>query len=74
MATDFYGRNDMDMLQLGNGDLSIDEAKAHFTAWALMKSTLLIGTDSKPHTTSNRRPPLIKCGQCATYHRTSSTS
>ncbi|KZW03455.1 glycoside hydrolase family 27 protein [Exidia glandulosa HHB12029] len=47
MATDFYGRNDMDMLQLGNGDLTIDEAKAHFTAWALMKSTLLIGTDMR---------------------------
>ncbi|KAF8634242.1 hypothetical protein AX15_001000 [Amanita polypyramis BW_CC] len=44
-ATDFYGRNDMDMLQLGNGGLSYDEAKSHFTAWALMKSTLLIGTD-----------------------------
>lgn len=47
MATDFYGRNDMDMLQLGNGNLTLDEAKSHFTAWALMKSTLLIGTDMR---------------------------
>ncbi|KAJ3537083.1 hypothetical protein NM688_g6738 [Phlebia brevispora] len=63
-ATDFYGRNDMDMvspllvplwievtfvmsgqLQLGNVGLSYDEAKSHFTAWALMKSPLLIGTN-----------------------------
>lgn len=44
-ATDFYGRNDLDMLQLGNGNLTFDEAKSHFTAWALMKSPLLIGTD-----------------------------
>ncbi|KAF8623192.1 hypothetical protein AX17_007515 [Amanita inopinata Kibby_2008] len=44
-ATDFYGRNDLDMLQLGNGGLTFDEAKSHFTAWALMKSPLLIGTD-----------------------------
>ncbi|KAF8330632.1 glycoside hydrolase [Amanita rubescens] len=44
-ATNFYGRNDMDMLQLGNGDLTYDESKTHFTAWALMKSPLLIGTD-----------------------------
>ncbi|KIL60293.1 glycoside hydrolase family 27 protein [Amanita muscaria Koide BX008] len=44
-ATDFYGRNDLDMLQLGNGGLTYDEAKSHFTAWALMKSPLLIGTD-----------------------------
>ncbi|OCH87614.1 glycoside hydrolase [Obba rivulosa] len=44
-ATDFYGRNDLDMLQLGNGGLTFDEAKSHFTAWALMKSPLLIGTN-----------------------------
>ncbi|KAJ7060900.1 glycoside hydrolase superfamily [Mycena amicta] len=41
-ATDFYGHNDMDMLQLGNGGLTFDEAKSHFTAWALMKSPLLL--------------------------------
>ncbi|KAG9221839.1 hypothetical protein CCMSSC00406_0005664 [Pleurotus cornucopiae] len=44
-ATDFFGRNDLDMLQLGNGNLTFDEAKSHFTAWALMKSPLLIGTN-----------------------------
>ncbi|KAH7869164.1 glycoside hydrolase [Lentinula edodes] len=44
-ATDFHGHNDMDMLQLGNGGLTFDEAKSHFTAWALMKSPLLIGTN-----------------------------
>ncbi|KAJ3992443.1 glycoside hydrolase [Lentinula boryana] len=44
-ATSFYGHNDMDMLQLGNGGLTFDEAKSHFTAWALMKSPLLIGTN-----------------------------
>jgi len=44
-STDFYGRNDMDMLQLGNPGLTFDEAKSHWTAWALMKSPLLIGTN-----------------------------
>ena len=29
----------------GNGDLTYEEAKSHYTAWALMKSPLLIGTD-----------------------------
>ncbi|KAJ7443846.1 glycoside hydrolase superfamily [Mycena latifolia] len=29
-------------LQLGNGGLSFDEAKSHFTAWALNKSPLLL--------------------------------
>jgi hypothetical protein len=78
-ATDFYGRNDLDMVRFfshtllqaanyqpsfncrnirsefelmwliglcrGNGGLTFDEAKSHFTAWALMKSPLLIGTN-----------------------------
>ncbi|RDB30644.1 putative alpha-galactosidase B [Hypsizygus marmoreus] len=44
-ATDFYGRNDLDMLQLGNGGLTFEESKSHFTAWALMRSPLLIGTN-----------------------------
>ncbi|KAH0578299.1 hypothetical protein H2248_003925 [Termitomyces sp. 'cryptogamus'] len=45
LATDFGGRNDLDMLQLGNGDLTHEEEKLHFTAWALMKSPLFIGTN-----------------------------
>ncbi|KAF8650675.1 hypothetical protein AX16_005113 [Volvariella volvacea WC 439] len=44
-STDFYARNDLDMLQLGNGGLTYEESKSHFTAWALMKSPLLIGTN-----------------------------
>ncbi|KAG7286441.1 hypothetical protein NEMBOFW57_008751 [Staphylotrichum longicolle] len=50
--TRFYARNDLDMLEVGNtnqgtppGNLTYDEAKAHFTAWALLKSPLLIGSD-----------------------------
>jgi alpha-galactosidase len=38
-VTDFYGRNDLDMLGIGNtgqcspiGNLAYDEAKSHFTA------------------------------------------
>ncbi|KAL5523373.1 hypothetical protein ACEPAF_1640 [Sanghuangporus sanghuang] len=45
MATDFYGHNDLDMLQIGNGDMTVDEVKSHFTAWAFMKSPLLIGAN-----------------------------
>jgi alpha-galactosidase len=51
-ATDFYGRNDLDMLEVGNvgqgephGNLTFDEAKSHFTAWALLKSPLFISTN-----------------------------
>lgn len=44
-ATNFYGRNDLDMLEIGNGNLTHDEAKTHFTVWALVKAPLLIGTN-----------------------------
>lgn len=51
-ATDFYAHNDMDILEVGNvdqgtppGNLTYDESKSHFTAWALLKSPLFIGTD-----------------------------
>ncbi|KAJ7662972.1 glycoside hydrolase family 27 protein [Mycena rosella] len=43
-ASDFYGHGDLDMLEVGNGDLTYEEAKTHFTAWAFLKSPLLIGT------------------------------
>ncbi|KAF5371640.1 hypothetical protein D9758_003577 [Tetrapyrgos nigripes] len=43
-ASDFYGHNDMDILEVGNGGLTYEESKTHFTAWAFMKSPLLIGT------------------------------
>ncbi|CAJ2503974.1 Uu.00g113680.m01.CDS01 [Anthostomella pinea] len=51
-SSDFYGHNDMDILEVGNtgqgsppGNLTYEESKSHFTAWALMKSPLIIGTD-----------------------------
>ena len=55
--SDFYGHNDMDMLQVGNtvngGNLTVEEARSHFTAWALLKSPLLIGTDVRPPLTAH---------------------
>ncbi|KAI0725087.1 glycoside hydrolase superfamily [Fomitopsis betulina] len=45
LATNFYGRNDMDILEVGNGDLTYEENKSHWTAWALFRSPLLIGTN-----------------------------
>ena len=51
-ASDFYGHNDMDLLEVGNvgsgipiGNLTYEESKSHFTAWALLKSPLIISTD-----------------------------
>ncbi|KAI9734633.1 MAG: hypothetical protein M1834_002234 [Cirrosporium novae-zelandiae] len=37
--------NDLDMLQVGNGGMSDDEYKIHFSMWAAVKSPLLMGND-----------------------------
>jgi alpha-galactosidase len=37
--------NDPDMLQVGNGGLTLPEERLHFTMWAMMKSPLLMGND-----------------------------
>ncbi|BBN09172.1 alpha-galactosidase [Marchantia polymorpha subsp. ruderalis] len=39
------GWNDPDMLEVGNGGMSLDEYRSHFSVWALMKAPLLIGCD-----------------------------
>lgn len=43
-SVDFWGHNDADMLEVGNGDLTLAETRSHFALWAAMKSPLLIGT------------------------------
>ncbi|CAA0834481.1 Alpha-galactosidase 3 [Striga hermonthica] len=39
------GWNDPDMLEVGNGGMSYQEYRAHFSIWALMKAPLIIGCD-----------------------------
>ena len=39
------GWNDPDMLEVGNGGMTIDEYKVHFGLWAISKAPLLIGCD-----------------------------
>lgn len=41
---DFWGYLDPDMLEVGNGNLTLAENRAHFALWAAMKSPLIIGT------------------------------
>jgi len=41
----FWGHNDADMLEVGNGNLTFAEQRSHFAFWAAMKSPLLIGTN-----------------------------
>ena len=37
--------NDPDMLEVGNGGMSITEYQTHFSLWCIMKAPLLIGCD-----------------------------
>ena len=37
--------NDPDMLEVGNGGLTTEEDRAHFSMWALFSAPLLVGTD-----------------------------
>jgi alpha-galactosidase len=39
------GWNDPDMLEIGNGGMTFEEYKTHFSLWCLMKAPLLIGCD-----------------------------
>ncbi|WDK12689.1 glycoside hydrolase family 27 protein [Colletotrichum graminicola] len=40
----FWGRGDWDMLEVGNGGLTLEENRSHFAFWAALKSPLIIGT------------------------------
>ncbi len=37
--------NDPDMLEVGNGKLTFEENKSHFTLWAMMAAPLILGND-----------------------------
>ncbi len=39
------GWNDPDMLEVGNGNLTLEENKAHFTLWCMMAAPLILGND-----------------------------
>lgn len=39
------GWNDHDMLEVGNGGMTTEEYRSHFSIWALAKAPLLIGYD-----------------------------
>ncbi|KAF8397024.1 hypothetical protein HHK36_018662 [Tetracentron sinense] len=45
------GWNDPDMLEVGNGGMTYQEYRAHFSIWALMKAPLLVGCDVRNLTT-----------------------
>ena len=44
------GWNDPDMLEVGNGDLTLDENRAHFSLWCVLAAPLMMGNDIRTAT------------------------
>lgn len=54
--TDFYGHNDMDMMEIGNGNLTVQEQRTHFAAWCFLKSPILLGTEVSLVNANSKHP------------------
>ncbi|MDR3724622.1 MAG: glycoside hydrolase family 27 protein [Terracidiphilus sp.] len=50
--------NDPDMLEVGNGNLTLAENRAHFSMWAMLASPLIAGNDL-PHMSADIRKILL---------------
>ena len=46
--------NDPDMLEVGNGGMTDDEYRAHFSLWAIMAAPLMAGNDVRAMSTATR--------------------
>ncbi|KAF9050319.1 glycoside hydrolase [Panaeolus papilionaceus] len=66
-STKFYAHNDMDMMEIGNGNLSIREQRTHFAAWIFMKSPILLGTDLTKLSTTQLS--IIKNKELLAFHQ-----
>ncbi|KAL8997393.1 MAG: hypothetical protein Q9169_003324 [Polycauliona sp. 2 TL-2023] len=62
--------NDLDMLEVGNGGMTDDEYKVHFSMWAMIKSPLIMGTNIPKMTASTysilANPAVIAVSQDST--------
>ncbi len=54
------GWNDPDMLEVGNGELTLDENKAHFSLWCMLAAPLMMGNDIRKATPEIREILLNK--------------
>ena len=56
--------NDPDMLEVGNGNLTENENKAHFSLWCMMAAPLILGNDLRkfirPDGTVDKENPVFK--------------
>lgn len=50
------GWNDPDMLEVGNGKLTEDENRAHFSLWCMMAAPLMLGNDIRKFVDGKNQP------------------
>jgi alpha-galactosidase len=53
------GWNDADMLEVGNGGLTPDEERTHFSLWALAAAPLIAGNDLRPNKLSDDEKAIL---------------
>ncbi len=46
--------NDPDMLEVGNGGMTTEEYKTHFSLWCMLASPLMAGNDLAEHDPRNK--------------------
>ncbi|KAF9464940.1 glycoside hydrolase [Collybia nuda] len=63
----FGAHNDMDMMEIGNGALTIQEQRTHFAAWVFLKSPILLGTDMSKLTAAQLA--IIKNTELLGFHQ-----
>ncbi|KAF8894105.1 glycoside hydrolase [Infundibulicybe gibba] len=66
-AIKFGAHNDMDMMEIGNGALTIQEQRTHFAAWIFLKSPILLGTDLSK--LSSAQLAIIKNAELLAFHQ-----
>jgi len=59
--------NDPDMLEVGNGDLTVDQSRAHFAMWSMLAAPLMAGNDLRTMTDDVRKiltaPEIVSVDQ-----------
>jgi len=63
----FYAFGDMDMMEIGNGALTIQEQRTHFGAWIMMKSPIILGTDLSK--LSSDQVAILKNPELLAFHQ-----
>ncbi|KDR71599.1 hypothetical protein GALMADRAFT_143854 [Galerina marginata CBS 339.88] len=69
-SVNFFSHNDMDMMEIGNGALTIQEQRTHFAAWVMLKSPILLGTDLS--LLSSTQLAIIKNAELLAFHQDAS--